>query len=186
MKAKNRSYVWGIMGLIVVLGALVWLGMRFDWGEFLRFDKMDRLTYLNQVVERVNTTLGYMEKNFDEYENSIPAKMTVDTEVKVNDMRRSFLVLQEYLPRLMEVKTLNCREAELKEQVDALFEDYYPATRDHLDLTSEMISFYAQQGYGDEPDKVAQYDEDFKKSYYHFIQEHNHLTTFLNSVGEEF
>lgn len=181
---KKFSYLWGVIGLVIVLGAFLGLLLQSNWEGILSLDKMDRLTYLNQVVERANTMLEKMEASFESYVEVVPIEVKTDSEIEVNAIRKTFLEAQQYLVRLTEIQTLGCRDESVKQQVVALYPDYYQAAQDYLDLLSEVISFYSQMEFKGKPAQVAEYDESLQKSYYHFVQEHNHLANFLNSVGE--
>lgn len=141
--------------------------------------QLSAIQFNNRFVETINTTSAALETSTKTYDEAIPNIVTEDSAVDVAEMESALAEARKNLEAAEVLSTLRSNNEEQQTAVEAQFKTFLELANTYLETYGQMITYYKEQQYKENLDKVGTFDKDLQKQYNQFIASHNKLVDVL-------
>lgn len=148
------------------------------------FSKYSEAEYNNYVAENVNTVTLNVKEIHDLYVNEIPNKINEETEVETEELEEKFELRENVLSSVMSIPKLESKNPEQEKEVEEKLAAYLEAVEEYYATYEEILDYYKEAEYKEDPTRVKPLDEILSNKYNDFTDANNELSDTLESFVE--
>ncbi len=146
--------------------------------------KMTTIEYNDMVVEALDTNSTTIQATVEAYDQIVPNLVTEESEIIAVEMRESLETAKIVLNESESILLAEGRNEEQQTEVRTELANYFEQADLYLQKYEEMVIYYENHTYKENPNLVSDYDSelfDEGKLFDNFLGENNNLAEILKS-----
>lgn len=163
--------------ILIVLASLLLVGCS-------TFSKYSAVEYNNAVAEKVNATTSNIKEIHELYVSGIPVSITEESEIDTAEMAQAFLLREDRTSEIEKLSKLESKDPEQEAAVEEKLTEYIEAVNEYYATYEEILSYYKDGEYKEDPTQVKPLDEILSHKYNEFTDINNEMSDTLESFVE--
>lgn len=148
------------------------------------FSKYSEVEYNNFVAEKVNLVTSNVKEMHDLYLAEVPNQVSEESEIETSVLEDKFDSKNKTLSDLEGLSKLESKNLEQETEVEEKLSAYIEAVNEYYATYEEILSYYKDGAYKEDPTQVKPLDEILSNKYNEFTDTNNELSDTLEAYVE--